>query len=80
MMLLMFCFLFKIFGFCIKKICVKNLIDIFHKNKFLSIFLNSTTPKNSILISKIFKKKIMVVYFCFIVIYQLNINMTPTRL
>ena len=73
MMLLMFCFLSKIYGFCIKKNSVKNLIDIFHKIKILSIFLYSTTPENSIFISKIFKKKI-------IVIYQLNINMTPTRL
>ena len=46
----------------------------------LANFLNGPISKNSIFFSKIFPEKVMVINFCFIVIYQLNISMTPTRL
>ena len=45
----------------------------------LAIFLKDPISKNSIFYSKIFQEKVMVINFCFIVIYQLNINMRPTR-
>ena len=44
----------------------------------LADFLNGGISKNSIFFSKIFPEKVMVINFCFIVIYQLNINMRPT--
>ena len=44
----------------------------------LANFLNGSISENSIFFSKIFPEKVMVINFCFIVIYQLNINMKPT--
>ena len=45
----------------------------------LAIFLKDPISKNSIFYSKIFQEKVMVINFCFIVIYQLNIDMRSTR-
>ena len=61
-----------------KKNCVRNLIDIFDRKNVLTIFLNGPISKNSIFYPKIFQEKVMVVIFCLIVIYQLNINVRPT--
>ena len=55
-----------------------QLISLIEKN-VLANFLNGPISKNSFLISKIFPEKAMVIHFCLIVIYQLNINMRPTR-
>ena len=43
----------------------------------LAIFLNGPISKNSILISKIFNNKVMVIIFIFIGIHQLYLNMRP---
>ena len=73
-------FLFEILGFYIKKICVKNLDVIFDRKNVLAKFLNGPISKKSIFFSKILQEKVMVINFFSTVIYQLNINMTPTRL
>ena len=54
------------------------MISLLEKN-VLAIFLKDPISKNSIFYSKIFQEKAMVINFCFIVIYQSNINMRPTR-
>ena len=54
------------------------MISLIEKN-VLANFLNGPVSKNSIFFSKIFPEKVMVINYCFIVIYQLNINMRPTR-
>ena len=55
-------------------------MDIFdRKKKVLDIFLNGPISGNSIFFSKIFQEKVMVINFCFIVNYQLNIDMRSTR-
>ena len=53
------------------------MISSIEKN-VLAIFLNGPISKKYFF-SKIFQEKVMVIIFCFIVIYQLNINMRPTR-
>ena len=69
-------FLFVILGFYIKKICVKNQIDIFDRKNVLANFLNGPISKNSFLISKIFNNKVMVIIFILIGIYHLYLNMS----
>ena len=55
-----------------------HLISLIEK-KVLANFLNGAISINSIFFSKIFQEKVMVIIFCFIVIYQLIINIRPTR-
>ena len=74
-MLLMICFLFEIFGFHVKKIWAKILIDIFDKNNMLFVqmvpflIILFLSPKSS-------RKRLWSFIFVFVVIYQLNINET----
>ena len=51
--------------------------DIVCKKKVFAIFLNGFISKKKS--SKIFQEKVIVIIFCFIVIYQLNIDMRSTR-
>ena len=50
-------FLLEIFGFYIKKICVKSLNDIIDTMTIFSQFCEGPTAVNSSFVSKIFQKK-----------------------
>ena len=75
----MICFAFVISGFYFKKICVKYQNDIFDITLIFSHFLNSPISRNSILISKIFNNKVMVIIFILIGIHHLYLNMSPIK-
>ena len=54
-----------------------QLISLIEKNVLVN-FLNGPISKKTFFFSKIFQEKAMVIFFCFIVIYQLDIDMRST--
>ena len=66
--------------FLISRKFVQNIeIIYFVISIFLSFFWNAPISQNSILISKMFKNKVIVIIFILMGIYQLYLNMRPIK-